>query len=105
MSGIYIKTYRIIQYDIEEYIVALCDKELIGKKFSDGNLRLFVNPRFYKGKIISKKKAIEELRKATIANIVGKRAIDLAIKAGIIKEENVIKIKDIPHAQLVSIIE
>jgi hypothetical protein len=105
MSTLYIKTYKIFQYEVEEYIVALCDKELIGKKFKDGNLRLFVNPRFYKGKGVTREKAIDELRKATIANIVGEKAVNLAIEAGLIKKENVIKIKNIPHAQFVTIVD
>lgn len=88
-----------------EVIVTLCDKELIGKRLIDGNLKLHVNPRFYKGELLSDKMIKEAFKNATIANIVGKKSVAFAMKNGIINKENIIKISEVPHAQMVLIKE
>jgi len=79
-------------------IVAVCDEDLIGKKFSENDNMLDINERFYKGEIMDEGKIIEILNNAKNINIVGEEAVGLAIKAGIVEEENIIKIKNIPHA-------
>jgi len=83
-------------------IVAACDKELVGKVFEEGKLQLNVKESFYQGEEIEKKEMIELLQEyakedATF-NLVGKKVIDSALKAGIIKEENVGTIQNIPYA-------
>ncbi|MEK6906934.1 MAG: DUF424 family protein [Nanoarchaeota archaeon] len=79
-------------------VVAICDEDLLGKKFSENNLKLEITKRFYKGEIIADEKIIEILQNARNINIVGKDSVKLAVKAGIIDESNIIKIKKIPHA-------
>ena len=57
---------------------------------------------FYEGEEKTEEEAIEILREAkidyAIFNFVGKRAVDTAIKAGIIDKKGVIKIDNVPHA-------
>ena len=48
-------------------VVAICDAELLGKKFTEGNMQLDVNPAFYGGKKYDEKKVIE-LYNAMIAS-------------------------------------
>ncbi|MGZ4940673.1 MAG: DUF424 family protein, partial [Halobacteriota archaeon] len=43
------------------------------------------------------------LKNATIANLVGKRAVDCGIDSGIIDEEYIITIEGVPHAQMVTL--
>lgn len=89
-----IKTYR--------DVVAVCDKELLGKTFEEGNFQLDVKESFYKGKIVSEKEAVEIIRDMALEdstfNIVGEKAINTAIKAGIIDSDSVGKIHGIPFA-------
>jgi len=92
----YAKVYNVGQ----EFLVAICDKELLGKTFENEKLRLEVKKEFYGGEIIDKKEASEFLTRATIANMVGEEIISLAIELGIIDKENIIKIENIPHAQM-----
>ena len=40
-------------------IIAVCDEELIGKSFSEGNLVLDINERFYKGERLNPKHTLE----------------------------------------------
>jgi uncharacterized protein len=92
------------QYDTErQLIVAVCDKEIIGKKFHEGDLTLKVETSFYKGADASEKEVKEALLCATIANIAGQKAIACAVECGCIDPDNVIFIEGIPHAQMVRI--
>ncbi|MEM4702600.1 MAG: DUF424 family protein [Archaeoglobaceae archaeon] len=84
-----------------EILVAVCDSELVGKVFRDGNLKLEVKESFYGEKEFGEKEVAEALKKATIANITGEKAINLAIKLGIVEKEKVLHISGCPHAQMV----
>lgn len=87
------------------HIVAVCDKELLGKIFEEGNMQLNVKENFYSGedkKIFEEKELVELLRNMRIEdatfNIVGEKSINTAIKAGIINENAVGEISGIKFA-------
>ncbi|MEN3035166.1 MAG: DUF424 family protein [Candidatus Methanosuratincola sp.] len=86
-----------------EFMVAVCDPQLLGKKFSEGRLLLDVNEAFYKGELISAEAAIDYLRKATVANLVGEFAVRCGKEAGLIHEDGIMTVNGIPHAQFVLI--
>ncbi|MFH1125495.1 MAG: DUF424 family protein [Candidatus Altiarchaeota archaeon] len=86
-----------------EVLVAVCDKEILGKSFSKGRLQIEVNERFYKGVIAGEDEVISALNKATIANIVGNMIVEKAIKHSLIAPENIIEIGGVKHAQIVSV--
>ncbi|MEK6932258.1 MAG: DUF424 family protein [Nanoarchaeota archaeon] len=79
-------------------VLAVCDEDLIGKKYFEKGLKLDVNETFYKGNLVAEEEAVDLMKKSRNINIVGKESIKLAIKFDIIKKENIIKIKNIPHA-------
>jgi len=83
-----------------EVMVAACDRELLDKKFEEGELILEVKRSFYYESFVSDITFINSMKIATIANLVGEHVISLAIKEGFIEEEGVIKIKGVPHAQM-----
>ena len=92
-----IKSYR--------YLVTICDSELIGKKFEDGNFQLDIKENFYRGsdgQIIDDKQVIKIMkdmsREDATFNIVGKKSIDAALKSGVISKEGVKEIQGIPFA-------
>lgn len=86
------------------YVVAICDKELIGKIFEQGNFQLDVKESFYKGEIKSESEVIEIIKdmraEDATFNIVGENSVSAAIKAGVISEYSVKKIQDIPYAMV-----
>lgn len=84
----------------DEVLVVVCDSELLGKKFKQGKLKLEVNESFYRGAEASVEECLTALREATIANLVGS-IVRHAVKVGIIERSNVLKIQNVPHAQLV----
>ena len=98
-GDIYIK-----RYDIgPDVLVAVCDIELIGKHLEEGGLTLEVSESFYKGKAVTESEVVASLRQATIANLVGERAVRCALANSFIEEANVIFIGGVPHAQMVRI--
>jgi hypothetical protein len=88
----------------KDLLIGACDEKLIGKKFIDGEFQIDVSKEFYDGKRIDLNTLKKFLKDATIANLVGKETIKCAIEIGLIDPECVIKIKGIPHAQMVRII-
>jgi hypothetical protein len=92
------------KYDTEGHvIVAVCDKNIIGKKFKDGKLVLKLDSSFYKGDEVNKTEVKDALSSATIANIAGEKAIACAVECGCIDPDAVIFIEGIPHAQMIRI--
>lgn len=88
------KTYR--------DVVAICDSELIGKKFEQEKFQLDVKESFFKGEKISEDRLIPLMEKfsqedATF-NIVGEKSVNSAIKAGIISKDSIKKIDKVPFA-------
>jgi hypothetical protein len=92
------------QYDTwGKLIVAVCDKDIIGMKFQEGELMLMLETSFYKGAEVSETEIKEALSCATIANIAGEKAIACAVECGCVDPDTVIFIDGIPHAQMVRI--
>ena len=86
-----------------EVILAACDSELLGKKFEEGELILEVKRSFYYEAFVSEQTFLNSMKIATIANLVGEKVVNLAIREGYIDEENVMRIAGVPHAQMVLI--
>jgi len=81
-------------------IVAACDDNLLGKTFKCGELKIHVSEKFYGEETCEENELIAALRRCTSANLIGKKTIDIAIKAGFINPEGVIMIGKVPHAQM-----
>jgi len=83
-------------------VVAICDSDLIGKRFEEGKRQLDIKEHFFKGEEVTKEEAIKhlafQLREDATFNIVGKESIDAAIKAGVINQDSVDNIGNIPFA-------
>ena len=84
-------------------LVAVCDKDILGKKFEQGKLRLEVTSEFYKGNLMNIKDAIKILHKANIANLTGENIINAVIKQGLADPEAIIRISGTPHLQFMKI--
>ena len=89
-----IKTYR--------DVVAICDSELLGKYFEEGEFQLDVKENFFKGEKKTEQEVIriiEKMRKEDATfNIVGERSVQTAIKTGIISRDSIKEIQGIPFA-------
>jgi len=83
-------------------VVSICDSELLGKKFEQGNLQLDLTGEFFKGEEKNEQETLEIMKDASTEdasfNLVGKQAVQLALKSGIISKEGIKKVQGVPFA-------
>ncbi len=95
----YVKIHR----TEDKVMLAVCDEDLLGKKFVSDGLKLDISERFYKGE----KKDEKYIRKIMLdfgnANLVGEKTIALAVELGLIDGENVLYVDKIPYAMVLEI--
>ena len=82
-------------------MLAVCDCELLGKTFDEGDLCLSVEAAFFGEEEATAPEVAKALAGATIANMVGEKAVACAIETGCIDSENVLRIGGVPTAQMV----
>jgi len=82
--------------------IALSDKNLLNQTFTEDNKEITLNTHFFEGEELNKEKAIpllQDLQKEDATfNIVGKESVQTALEAGIIKQEGIITIDNVPIA-------
>ncbi len=96
--------FRVKVYRVQgEFLVAVCDSDIVGKTFRDEErkLKLEITEKFYGSEEVDEKRVRDLLKRATIANISGEKAVKLAIEEGIIDKDRVLVIGGCPHAQMV----
>ena len=79
-------------------VVAVCDKELLGKLIEDGKRQLDLTSDFYKGVEMPRAELGDLVRNADGVNLVGKEAVQLGLDEGVIEKEQVMLVKGVPHA-------
>jgi hypothetical protein len=83
-------------------VVAICDSDLIGKKFEEGKFQLDVKENFFKGEETNEEEVIRIIknfsREDATFNIIGEYSVNTALKAGIINNQGIKKIKGIPFS-------
>jgi len=84
----------------KEYLVAICDAELLGKTLTDGELELYISERFFGGELVHQEKCLEEMWKATSLNIIGTAIVELAIEHRLINEQSVLWINCPTHGKV-----
>ena len=74
-------------------VVAVCDFDILGKKFEEGKKQLDARENFYKGEEFNVEKTIEimkrQRREDATFDIVGNIAVKIALESGIIDEGNI----------------
>ena len=83
-----------------ETLVAACDLEIMGQTFRGKGLKIQVSEGFYKGESCDEDTLVNRLEMATIANLVGKKTIEIAIRRGFVDPGSIIDIGGVPHAQM-----
>ena len=87
----------------EGLLVSVCDPECLGETYSEGDVSLAVSEEFYGGEDASEadpEEVVDSLTRATVGNLVGERAVNVAVEAGIVDEDRVLSIDGTLHAQL-----
>lgn len=84
-----------------ETLVAGCDAEIAGRTFQENDLCLEVKEDFYCGECMTLEASGALLVRATILNLVGEKIVGKAIELGLVDPENVLRIGETVHAQMV----
>jgi uncharacterized protein len=83
-------------------VVAVCDSNLLGKRFEKGIKQLDCRENFYKDKEHTHSEAVQLLKRESAEdstfNIVGEKSIKAAKEAGIIDDSGILEIQGIPFA-------
>ncbi len=80
-------------------IIAMCDIDIIGKKYEEEGLQLDLTSIFYKGDELDGPEVEAVVKQANTINIVGKNSISFCLEKGFINKNNILKINGIPYAQ------
>jgi len=81
-------------------MVACCDKELLGRIFREGKLKLSLQTNFYGNATVDLLEALMLLDGADILNVVGENIVKAAIDRGLVDPHAVISIAGVPHVQV-----
>src|SRR5688572_1203956 len=81
-------------------LVAACDSELVGTSHKEGKFHLQVPAAFYDGVRVDEANLGAYLRGATVANLVGRRTVDVAVRLGLVDPAHILTIAGVPHAQV-----
>ncbi|PIN75909.1 hypothetical protein COV18_01880 [Candidatus Woesearchaeota archaeon CG10_big_fil_rev_8_21_14_0_10_37_12] len=82
-------------------IVAVCDKALFGKLLEENDKRLDLRGDFFNGDERLVSEVGDLIRNADGVNLVGSEAVKLGVEEGVIVDDNIRKIADVPYAQAV----
>ena len=84
----------------EGLLVSVCDADVVGETFENGDVSLTVDASFYDGDEADEAAVVTSLGKCSVANIVGDRSVQLAVDHGFVEEANVLDVEGTRHAQL-----
>jgi len=86
-------------------VVAVCDKELIGKVLEDEKICMDLEKyrSFYVGEHVGKNEVENALATFTSANLVGQKSVDIALSLGLANKDNIMYINETPYIQIYKI--
>lgn len=91
---------KIHRYSGVSQIVAVCDTELLNTTLKDEDLTITVSEGFYGTTQCTDDEVKDAIMHAPNCNLIGKKAIRIAIECGILDEKGYMMIGDVPHAQI-----
>ena len=99
MGLVYARSYK----TEKGMMVACCDKDLLGKVFREGKLKLSLQTNFYGNSTLDLLEAMVLLDNADILNLVGEKVVRAAIHRGLVHPHAVISIAGVPHVQVMKL--
>lgn len=81
-------------------LVIVCDSDLIGKKFEEGDKQLDLTVAFYEGKEMEPQMVADLMRNAEHIHLVGAESVALAQEEGLVEDEHILYVDSIPHAEV-----
>ena len=82
-------------------LLVITDQEIIGKNFEEGKLQLDFSKEFYQGEEKSIEETKELIATAQHLHLSGKNAVALGVELNLVDPSRILKVKSIPHAEVV----
>ncbi len=82
-------------------ILAACDDELLGRSLEEGGRRIVVSEAFYSGAAIEENELAEWMRSAGSMNLIGNRAVELAVREGYASSDQAFEICGVKYLMVV----
>jgi len=73
----------------DDSVVAVCDEDILGKKFFENDLVVDVDSDFFGGKPVSLDEVVDAVRGATSVNAVGNDVVGLLVDRGVVSAAGV----------------
>jgi len=81
-------------------VLAVCDSELIDRTLKFGDVDFEVSSSFYGTEKAESGQILNLVERCHVANFVGRDIVSILKENGLIREESVLMIGDVPHVQL-----
>jgi hypothetical protein len=82
-------------------MVAVCDEEILGKTFRQGEVILNVSANFYQGEKVDVDRVVEAIKEADIAIITGRRIVSELAERGLIDKDFALEVEGQLHIQII----
>ena len=80
-------------------LLAVTDKAVFGKVFTQGNVQLDLAKSFYQGVEMEKEEVQKLLAEARYVHLTGKEAVQLGVELGLVDERSILYVQKVPHAE------
>ena len=84
-------------------LVAICDSELLGKKFEENDFVLDIDEDFFGGDITDEKTILDSLKLAHTINASGNKIVDFLLSKNIIENSQVKTIDGVKYVVILKI--
>lgn len=82
-------------------VVVISDKEIIGKKFEEGELQLDLSKDFYAGEEETNQEKLKELSRDTyLLHLTGRKTVEYFTKLGLVEKDRILHVNGTPHAEV-----
>ncbi len=97
-EGIVMRIHRVRA----EFVVAACDRELLGQDLPVGaaGRTVRISADFYGERLVSREELLWAMRRATVMNLLGRRVVAVAQREGIVAEAGLGTLGGHPHAEV-----
>ncbi|HZY70002.1 MAG TPA: DUF424 family protein [Thermoplasmata archaeon] len=102
-SGVVMRVHRVRA----EFVVAACDEELVGRDLPVGSAgrTVKISSQFYGERPVSREEIVWALKRATVVNLLGPRAVAIGVDEGFVAPEGTGSLGGVPHAEVFSLPE
>jgi uncharacterized protein len=86
-----------------EVVVAACDSELLETEVRVGKTSVKISSHFYGRIAVSEEEFVSHVRRGTIVNLLGERAVSWAVRAGLLSADGAGTLGGLPHAEIIEV--